>query len=682
MDVNLTTQLKYLPHDWLISLVREYFPVIPNLGVCNGVTSMWIQAVISSPEQEKVYYNRFDWLSNYASATPDPNNSFKALKDSISAIYNSQQDPLDYVDRSAIKYILDSENGNSVIKYDFKLTDENYHETFYNGTINLRPQENALAQKSEAYILSAISKKMRTPLTQEELDKVAIPAFVESVALQQDANLLNISKEYIFQNDKLKLFEYTASSMLEAENSTIQSNVVGTIALNRNDLAQYFDKLKGLLSLGAMIFKPKKRSAFLLTSDDHGVGLYFDEKSDKWHYFDINYLSGKTEYYFAVDSTELANLVFKSFADENNEHTVFSMLYLSCEPELSLIHLLQETTLQCLSNKSNSRGLSAFWVATFSRDVASVKYLLSCDPKPNLEEKSKNGWTPLMLAATRGNAEMLNLLLAADPRPNLEEKNNSGSTALLLAAINGHAHIVKILLSADPKPNLEATVLNGCTALWLAADKGHAHVVEELLKSTPKPMINAQTSVGCTALMTAVSHSHLDVVNILLNANPKPDLEAQLKTGNTVLMVAALSGHVKIVEALLKADPKPNVLKTNHKGETALDLAEQFKHTQIIELLRQAEIELQAERALPKSRLYFRAIRTKATQTMQIRKFANYLCRSYGDSNRESISENAAKKLKIFSNMPVIKKIVNPFYQSFSLKNIENPQSTNKRLKI
>jgi hypothetical protein len=64
------------------------------------------------------------------------------------------------------------------------------------------------------------------------------------------------------------------------------------------------------------------------------------------------------------------------------------------------------------------------------------------------------GSTPLMLAARRGDAEVLRVLLAADPPVNVNQQDEDGFTALFHAVMSDHTMAVKMLLDAGANPRL------------------------------------------------------------------------------------------------------------------------------------------------------------------------------------------------------------------------------------
>lgn len=95
---------------------------------------------------------------------------------------------------------------------------------------------------------------------------------------------------------------------------------------------------------------------------------------------------------------------------------------------------------------------------------------------------SRDGKTPLLLAAGAGHAACVRALLDAGADPHWTAGNGAGDrrTALHEAAINGHAECVSVLVKRGSR--IDAEDKDGKTALLLAAEKLHLNVVRTLLR--------------------------------------------------------------------------------------------------------------------------------------------------------------------------------------------------------
>jgi len=98
-------------------------------------------------------------------------------------------------------------------------------------------------------------------------------------------------------------------------------------------------------------------------------------------------------------------------------------------------------------NGRTERSETPFHVV--ARSVGDARSVLRIDDVllvagTNLEAIDSRGWTPLMVAAERGNViaatDLLNI------RANVNSKDYEGRTALNLAMMGGHGHMVELLL--------------------------------------------------------------------------------------------------------------------------------------------------------------------------------------------------------------------------------------------
>ena len=78
----------------------------------------------------------------------------------------------------------------------------------------------------------------------------------------------------------------------------------------------------------------------------------------------------------------------------------------------------------------------------------------------NTEVKTRDGQTPLMVAALGNHVEVVKLLLAHDA--NVNAKNKYNGTALMSAAWKGYAEVVDLLLAEESRPRAERRSRHDC----------------------------------------------------------------------------------------------------------------------------------------------------------------------------------------------------------------------------
>ena len=142
-----------------------------------------------------------------------------------------------------------------------------------------------------------------------------------------------------------------------------------------------------------------------------------------------------------------------------------------------------------------------------------------------------NGWTPLHLAAARGDLATTTSLLAE--AAGIDRRNGSGRTALYEASKRGHTPVVASLLQHGANPNAKAK--QGYTPLLAAAERGHADTIALLLSN--RADLRATCDFGDSALHRAVRQGHLAAAQLLLERG----IPVNQKThGQTALEIAQL----------------------------------------------------------------------------------------------------------------------------------------------
>jgi ankyrin repeat protein len=230
--------------------------------------------------------------------------------------------------------------------------------------------------------------------------------------------------------------------------------------------------------------------------------------------------------------------------------------------------------------------------AVMNRNKDAVRSLLQ--KKADVNGTQVDGSTALHWAVRADDVETADLLIHAGA--NVSAANREGVTPMQLAASNGNATMIERLIKAGVNPNASLSKF-GDSALMLAARTGKVDGVKLLLDNGAQ--INAiETWGGTTALMWAVSERHLDTVKMLIahgaavnarsyfvpsahgrgfeGATPEPPKANQavdeLAGGwLTPLMFAAREGDLEIARTLITAGADLNAIAGD--GKDALGLA-------------------------------------------------------------------------------------------------------------
>jgi len=216
------------------------------------------------------------------------------------------------------------------------------------------------------------------------------------------------------------------------------------------------------------------------------------------------------------------------------------------------------------------------WVqALMQRDMSAIERLLV--HQRDVDERTEDGRTALMLAAAEGDSNLVTVLLARGAAVNAT--NLRGGTPLMYAATAGDEKSVGLLLARGAEINRRAR--NGWTALTLASARGAAPVVMQLLANGANP--NIADIYGWTPLMRATQAGHVDVVKVLATAT-NMEINSTDDTGKTALHHAAEIGSRPIVDTLLAHGALTSIRDRDNR--TAYDIARAADHANVASALR------------------------------------------------------------------------------------------------
>ncbi len=182
--------------------------------------------------------------------------------------------------------------------------------------------------------------------------------------------------------------------------------------------------------------------------------------------------------------------------------------------------------------------------------------------------------TPLIIAAARGQAQVVESLIAAGTDVNA--RGSQKATALIEAVDAGYVEIAQTLIAHGADVNLARN--RGTTALIIAAARGQQTMVQTLLDHGAN--VNARGSQGATALIEAVDAGYEEIALLLMGS--AADVNAARDRGATSLIIAAARGQTKMVDALIEQGADVNASGSHG---TALTEAVDSGHEEIVAML-------------------------------------------------------------------------------------------------
>ena len=181
-----------------------------------------------------------------------------------------------------------------------------------------------------------------------------------------------------------------------------------------------------------------------------------------------------------------------------------------------------------------------FFRAARSDNASGIESLLRRGFDPNTRDE--HGMTGLLLAIREPSPRVIQALLAS-PQTNVDLRNGNDESPLMLAAIKGQMDLVKQLIARDAAINKP-----GWTPLHYAASSGQVEIMKLLLEKYA--FIDAPSPNGTTPLMMAAMYGSPASVKLLIDEGADPLMKNQQ---NMTAMDFAVRGQRPDAVELLKA---------------------------------------------------------------------------------------------------------------------------------
>lgn len=159
-------------------------------------------------------------------------------------------------------------------------------------------------------------------------------------------------------------------------------------------------------------------------------------------------------------------------------------------------------------NTLDSKGQSGLYLAVRDQSLKAAAALIVW-PKTNVELRTAQDESPLMMASLKGQLDLVRKLVDRGA-----DVNKPGWAPLHYAATNGHLQIMELLLDANAY--IDAASPNGTTPLMMAAHYGSPAAVKLLLEAGADPTIRNQ--LGLTAIDFAYRANRTDAAEMIAEA--------------------------------------------------------------------------------------------------------------------------------------------------------------------
>ncbi|MEP6791356.1 MAG: ankyrin repeat domain-containing protein [Ramlibacter sp.] len=156
-------------------------------------------------------------------------------------------------------------------------------------------------------------------------------------------------------------------------------------------------------------------------------------------------------------------------------------------------------------NTPNPQGLHGLFLAVREPSPKVAEVLIAW-PKTEVESRSAQDESPLMLAALKGQLDLVKKLIERGA-----DVNKTGWTPLHYASTNGHLEVINLLL--ENHAYIDAESPNGTTPLMMAAQYGPATAVKLLLEAGADPALKNQ--LGLNAIDFAQKADRKDAAELI-----------------------------------------------------------------------------------------------------------------------------------------------------------------------
>ena len=194
----------------------------------------------------------------------------------------------------------------------------------------------------------------------------------------------------------------------------------------------------------------------------------------------------------------------------------------------------------CLVDSRSKEGLTPLMMAALYDEPSAFQMLLQNSADPSL--KDNDGVSPLHYAAKGGNTSIINnlLLLGVD----IDSRTNAGVTPLMTAAFCDKQSAFQMLIQNGADPSSKAD--RGLSLLQCAVQGGNPSIINKLLSLGLD--VDSRGTQGATPLMFAAAFDKQSAFQVLIESGADPSLKADKEL--SLLHCAVQGGNTSIINKL------------------------------------------------------------------------------------------------------------------------------------
>ena len=205
------------------------------------------------------------------------------------------------------------------------------------------------------------------------------------------------------------------------------------------------------------------------------------------------------------------------------------------------------------SGQASADAQVDFFRAARADNASGMKSLLAKGFDPNTRDDK--GQTALLIAMREPSPKVVDVLIAST-KVDVEMRNSKDESPLMMAALKGQQDLVMKLIARDADINKP-----GWTPLHYAATNGHVAIMKVLLEK--HAFIDAQSPNGTTPLMMAAMYGSTEAVKLLIDEGADQSMKNQ--QGMTALDFAKRANRGESAELLSRGQAAVNKRPTDGK---------------------------------------------------------------------------------------------------------------------